>query len=277
MHKFSQEPAETKVDVLGVKVSVTSLQDAAGQVMAAADAGKSFAATALATHGVMTGVDDPSHEFRLNSLDLVTPDGQPVRWAMNILHGTELQQRTYGPDLMREVCLRLSESAGSVALYGSTPEVLAKLQVALAESFAGLRVAFAEPSRFRQGTRLEMLELSKRIRASRADVCFVGLGCPRQEVFVYEIREMLPIPVVAVGAAFDFLSGSANEPPKWMQDHGLQWLQRLVLSPRRLGHRYLVLGPRFISLVLLQLFGRKRLSKKDDRLRRSPPQDLYYL
>jgi len=87
---------------------------------------------------------------------------------------------------------------------------------------------------------------------------FVGLGCPRQEVFVYEFRDLLGMPVLAVGAAFPFIAGRVPQAPHWMQDAGLEWLFRLCAEPKRLWRRYLFLNPSYLFLIALQ---RLRLSQ----------------
>ena len=90
--------------ILGVGISITNYAEAVAAISAAAAAKRALSVTALAVHGVMTGAMDPAHRFRLNRLDLVLPDGQPVRWALNLLHGAGLSDRVYGPDLTLKVC-----------------------------------------------------------------------------------------------------------------------------------------------------------------------------
>jgi exopolysaccharide biosynthesis WecB/TagA/CpsF family protein len=204
----------------------------------------------------MTGVDDPEHLARLNAFDLVTPDGQPVRWAMNWIHGTGLRERVYGPDLTLAVCRAAVVHDLGVYFHGSTPDTLAHLERRLPTLVPGIRVTGSSPSTFGTSTPLELDALAEQIRATGASICFVGLGCPRQEVFVYENAERLSMPCLAVGAAFDFHAGLQKEPPAWVQRAGLQWLQRLMGDPLRLWRRYLVLNPRFAARVLLQRLGR---------------------
>ncbi len=134
----------------------------------------------------MEGVDDPEHMARLNAFDLITPDGQPVRWAMNWLHDAELADRVYGPQLTLEVC-RAAASAGlPVYFYGSTQDTLDHLAERLPTLAPGIEIAGMQPSRFRPSTEDELDELAAEIRATGAKICMVGLGCPRQEVFAYE-------------------------------------------------------------------------------------------
>ena len=94
--------------------------------------------------------------------------------------------------------------------------------------------------------------LTQRIKASGARITFVGLGCPRQEVFTYEFRLALGMPALAVGAAFDYHAGLVPEPPRVLQRAGLQWLVRLLQDPRRLWRRYLLLNPAFLALLAAQ-------------------------
>lgn len=248
-------PESTKRIVAGVLVDAVTPDEARDRVIDAAESSRPYSVSALAVHGVMTGVDDPEHMYRLNHLDLVTPDGQPVRWAINWLHGEALVRRVYGPTLMLDVCQAAAERGLPIFLYGSTQEVISDLRSGLRARFPDLIIAGAEPSQFRTGTDEEAQEVATRIRNTGARICFVGLGCPRQEVFAYEMADLCQMPVVAVGAAFDFHSGHQKEPPAWVQDHGLQWLHRLAAEPRRLAHRYLVLSPRYLVAVARQQGG----------------------
>lgn len=246
---------EGKFNVLGVGVSSVDYAGATAAVIDAAKGRRPLMVTALAVHGIMTGVLDRAHRFRLNQFDIVTPDGQPVRWALNLLHSRQLAARVYGPDLTLAVCRRAADEGLPVYLYGSRPEVLAKLSESLPKLAPGLVIAGARPSLFRKSTAAERDEIAREIQASGAAVLLVGLGCPRQEVFVYEFARRLGIPALAVGAAFDFHSGLLRQAPRWMQDRGLEWLFRLVQEPRRLWRRYLYLNPSFLTLLGLQALG----------------------
>jgi exopolysaccharide biosynthesis WecB/TagA/CpsF family protein len=229
--------------------------------------------SALAVHGVMTGVQDREHRARLNSLDIVTPDGQPVRWALNLLHGAGLRDRVYGPLLSVRI-LAMAERAGlPVYFYGSSEAVIQRLYASLRDRFPELPIAGCEPSRFRRLSPAEKGETVERIRASGAAITFVGLGCPRQEVFAYEWRDSLAMPIIAVGAAFDYFAGGLHEPPALAQSLGLQWLFRLVEEPRRLWRRYLLLNPAFLTLLFLQAAGLRRFDPSDVA---QPSQELLY-
>jgi N-acetylglucosaminyldiphosphoundecaprenol N-acetyl-beta-D-mannosaminyltransferase len=241
-----------KRNVLGVLVNVVDYEAATGQVLDAARQRKSFALTALAVHGVMTGVQDRTLGARLNSFDLVTPDGQPVRWALNLLHGARLRDRVYGPTLTLRVLERCAAEGLPVYLYGSTEATLTRLVAGLEAAFPGLKIAGAEASRFRLSQPGEDLEIAGRIRSSGARLVLVGLGCPRQEVFAYAMRPLLDMPLLAVGAAFDYHAGVLRKPPAWMQRYALEWLWRLSLEPKRLWRRYVVLNPAYLARLAAQ-------------------------
>jgi exopolysaccharide biosynthesis WecB/TagA/CpsF family protein len=197
-------------------------------------------------------VTDPEHRYRLNHLDLITADGQPVRWALRLLHGVKLPDRVYGPELMQRLCAAAAREELPIFFYGSRADVLERLVANVQSLHPALSVAGAEPSKFRQVSPEEKREIAERIRSSGAAITFVGIGCPRQEIFAYEFRDLLSMPVIAVGAAFDYHAGLRAEPPRFIQRAGLQWLYRLIQEPRRLWKRYLFLNPAYVTLVALQ-------------------------
>lgn len=241
-----------RYNVIGVGIDAVDYEAAVDQILTAARERRPFAVSALAVHGVMTGYDDPEHRTRLSQLDLVVPDGQWVRWVMFVLYGVRLPDRVYGPNLTLRVCEAAADQGLSIYLYGSKPDVLARLQERLRTKFPTLIIAGSEPSKFRRLADDEKQAVVERIRASGAQITLVGLGCPRQEVWAYEYRSDLSMPILAVGAAFDFHAGTLPQAPGWMQRYGLEWLFRLLMEPRRLWHRYLILSPRYAFQVLLQ-------------------------
>ena len=247
-----------KKNILGVLVDAVDYEAAASRIIEAAACGMSLSVSALAVHGVMTGVLDPMQRYRLNHLDIVTPDGQPVRWALNGLYKTGLKDRVYGPNLVMLVCQQAMENGYPVYLYGSRPEVLASLCTHLQTRFPGLSIAGVQPSLFRTITQVEKMEMVCKIKESGARMVFVGLGCPRQEVWIYENASALAMPLIAVGAAFDFHASLIKEAPGWMQSIGLEWLFRLFMEPRRLWKRYLLLNPLYLVLLFLQKIGLHR-------------------
>ncbi len=261
-----------KKSVLGILIDAIDYEGAVNLIIQAACEKRGFAVSALAVHGVMTGVLDREHQFRLNHFDLVVPDGQPVRWALNWIHRTKLRDRICGPMLMLAVCSRAEQERIPVYFYGSTVQILDKLMGNLRMVFPGLHVAGVEPSQFRQLSPEERNKVVLRIRESGARIVFVGLGCPRQEVWAYELRDALSLPILTVGAAFPFHAGLLPRAPEWMQKFGLEWLFRLGMEPHRLWRRYLLLNPAYLSLLGLQAAGLWKFHADG----RQPPVDLRY-
>ena len=241
--------------VLGVEIAAVERDEAADLIIKAAVDRHPLGASALAVHGVMEGVADPRLRFRLNDLELVVADGQPVRWALNWLHGIELDDRVCGPVLMADVCAAAEDRQLPIFLFGSTEDTLSRLEVGLRTRWPNIVIAGSQPSRFRPATESERAEDIRTIRESGAAIVLVGLGCPRQEVFAWETRTELSMPVLAVGAAFDFHAGGLRRAPEWMQRRGLEWFYRLAQEPRRLWRRYLILNPAYLFGITRQRLG----------------------
>ena len=262
-----------KKSLLGVDVDVTDYEACVEHIVEAAKDRRPFAVTSLPVHGIVTGARDAEHRYRLNTFDLLTPDGQPVRWALNLIHKAGLRERVYGPTLMLELCRRLSEEGLPIYLYGSRPETIELLSRNLRRRFPGLEIAGAQPGRYRVLSPTEREEIVRDIRKSGAAVVFVGLGCPRQEIWAYENHDALSMPAICVGAAFDFHAGTVAQAPERLQKAGLEWLYRLSREPRRLWRRYLLFNPLYVAMVAAQAAG---LVDYDRLKEKRPVRDLNY-
>lgn len=241
-----------KKNLLGIGINAVDYEAAVQKIVDSAKAKQHLGVSALAVHGVMTGVFDREHCYRLNELELVVPDGQPVRWGLNLLHGLKLPDRVYGPNLTLRVCERSAKEGLSIFLFGSQASTLDKLESNLVERIPGIKIAGKRPSKFRRIDPTEKAELVENIKSSKADITLVGIGCPRQEVWAFEFRKELQMPVMAVGAAFAFHSDELSQAPAWMQKRGLEWFFRLTKEPKRLWKRYVFLNPAYLSLLGLQ-------------------------
>lgn len=262
-----------RLNVIGIKVDAVDFDAAVARIIAAAKAGQTYRVTALASHGVMTGFDDPPHAHRLNELDLVVPDGQPVRWALNWLHGANLSDTVAGPELTLRTIAAAAREGLPIYLYGTVDATLEKLSANLKASYPGLVIAGMEQSKFRTVSAEEQAVINERIKASGAKLVFVGLGCPRQEVWVYENAPALSMPALAVGAAFDFHAGNIHRPPMWINRIGLEWFVRLLQEPKRLWRRYLILGSRYLWAVAKQKLG---IARYPDTGHPAPAQRIGY-
>lgn len=256
--------------VLGVLVDVVDYENAVQRVLTAAKNREPLGVCPAASHAIMSAHLDPEYKFRLNNLGMVVPDGQPVRKALEVLHSEHLDERVYGPELTMQVCEKAAEIGISIYLYGSRAEVVNQMADNLVQTFPGLELAGVEPSAFRTLTHDEAVDLVSRIKSSGAGIVLAGLGCPRQEIWAYEMKDRCEMPILAVGAAFDFIAGTAKQAPPWMQRWGLEWLFRLMGDPKRLWRRYLVLGSRYLMLVMMQRFGLKDFGTEG----RPPSQEL---
>jgi N-acetylglucosaminyldiphosphoundecaprenol N-acetyl-beta-D-mannosaminyltransferase len=238
--------------VLGVPVDAIQIPDVIQQMerwILARSACRFIAFTGM--HGVTEAVRDPSIRQTLNSADLVVPDGMPLVWLAR-WHGYWLRRRVYGPDLMETFCRRTGPRYRHY-LYGGTPGVADRVAEVLNERY-GVQIAGSYCPPFRPLTERERLEVNQRIRAAAPDIVWVGLSTPKQERWMYEHRRDLDVPVAAgVGAAFDFIAGTARQAPVWMQEAGMEWFFRLAHEPSRLWRRYLVNGPQFVWNVFLEL------------------------
>ena len=239
-----------KVDVFGVKISVTDYDELVECVIDAAIAGEPAVVSLFAVHAVVTASDDSELLRKVNTFNAIGPDGQPVRWAMNWLHGTKLADRVYGPETTLRICSAAAEHSVPIYLYGSTTAVLERLRENLKCKYPKLQIAGCESPPFRKLTEQESDELVERVHNSGAKIFFIGLGCPKQDHFAFEYADRLKCVQVAVGAAFDFHAGTKSTAPAWMQKRGLEWLYRLAAEPRRLWKRYLVTN----SIYVFKLF-----------------------
>lgn len=242
-----------KLNILGVYVSRVDYNAAVEEIILAAKERKSFAVTAIAVHGIMEGFLEHKFAEQLNKFHMVTPDGQPIRWAMNLLGATELRERVCGPTLMLKICERAAIERLSIFLYGSKQAVLERLKKNLLTRYPDLIIAGMQSDRFRQAKPDEDRADIDLINNSGAQVIFVGRGCPRQEKWIARHIGEINSVMVAVGAAFDFHAGLSLRAPKILQKFGFEWLFRLFQEPKRLWKRYLLLNPLFIFSFCLQL------------------------
>lgn len=247
-----------KRDLFGLQVSVTTYDEAVAAIARSAMNGERAVVTCQAVHGVVTFSGDAQLRAMANAFEMITPDGQPVRWALNALHGVDLRERVYGPELMLRLCRMAAETGLGIYLYGGTPEVAEELAARLCSWFPGLRIVGIEAPPFRALTTDEDQAVCDRIRDSGAQLVFIGLGCPKQDLFAHAHRDRIAAVQICVGAAFDFHAGAKPMAPRWMQRYGLEWLFRFIQEPRRLARRYLITNSVFLWKVLCALVGRNR-------------------
>jgi N-acetylglucosaminyldiphosphoundecaprenol N-acetyl-beta-D-mannosaminyltransferase len=206
-------------------------------------------------HGITEAQYDPQFRSILRTADLVVPDGMPLVW-IGRWRGFRIRRRVYGPELMATFFQETGDRYRHF-FYGGAPGVADRLAQVAGHRY-GIRVVGTYCPPFRPLTEEEDREAMQVIAESRADVLWVGLSTPKQERWMSEHLGKISVPVMlGVGAAFDLNAGTLRQAPSWMREHGLEWFFRLAAEPRRLWHRYLVLGSKFAWNVSLELLGLK--------------------
>ena len=200
---------------------------------------------------------EPSLRSLYHDADLVVADGMPVIWASRFL-GKRLPERVAGSDLFPALSARAADEGLSIYLLGGAPGTAERASTILRERHPTLRVAgtYCPDFGFEKDAE-ECRRIADRIRESQADILFVGLGAPKQELWIAQYRELAGAKLsIGVGISFSFLCGDVVRAPRWMQRCGLEWLHRLVQEPGRLWKRYLVEDMVFFRLVLRERFRR---------------------
>jgi N-acetylglucosaminyldiphosphoundecaprenol N-acetyl-beta-D-mannosaminyltransferase len=241
-------------NILGVAVSAIDMPMALGCIDQWIRSRRPHAVCVTPAHAVMECVDHPELKAIYNHSGLTTPDGMAIVWLMR-WQGFRQVERVYGPDLLLATCAVAEEAGYRNYFYGGAPEVTPRLVEALTRRFPHLQLAGYESPPFGALSQEEEAAAEERIRLARPDIVWVGLGSPRQEVWMSQVVGRLGVPVlVGVGAAFDFLSGAKPQAPRWIQRSGLEWMFRFFSEPGRLWKRY-IKYPRFVALALMQRFG----------------------
>jgi N-acetylglucosaminyldiphosphoundecaprenol N-acetyl-beta-D-mannosaminyltransferase len=245
-------PAMPRATVLGTSLALTDYEGAMDWMDEVVRCRERACVTAAAVHLVMVAREDAETRSAVDG-SLAVPDGVPLVWALRAL-GHPRAARVYGPDLMAAYCERSARTGTTMYLYGGrSDEALAQLTAALLERFPGLRIAGGWSPPFRELGDLELDEVAERINATGADVVWVGIGQPKQEKWMAQMRDRLEAPILGgVGAAFDFHAGIVPQAPPWMQQRGLEWSYRLAREPRRLWRRYAKYNPRFVAAFARQ-------------------------
>jgi N-acetylglucosaminyldiphosphoundecaprenol N-acetyl-beta-D-mannosaminyltransferase len=257
---------------LGVRVDATDYTAATSKILQWARQGESRYVCEAPVAMVMESYDSAEYRAVINGADLVTPGGMPIVWMMRRL-GVLNQQRVYGPTLSLHVCEAAARQGIPVGFYGGTEKAATLFAKRMQERYCGLKVTYLHSPPFRPPTVEEKKATLAKIRLSGCLILFVGLGCPKQEQWMAEHRGKLPVVMLGVGAAFDFVSGQKPQAYLWMQRLGLEWLFRFVTEPRRLWFRYLYHNPRFIVLALWQLVFARRFHPPEGAVSRLPNPD----
>jgi len=217
-----------KYEILGTKVAACDYDFLLTKINQSIKSKKGLLIFPTASHSLVYSVFSKEEKEALKRFDYVVPDSQWVRLSLGFLYGAWLPDRVYGPELTLRVC-RLSQNKGyKIYLWGDEAKTLSKK---LKKKFPKIKISRDY---------------------GQAQIAFVGLGSPRQEIFTSKTFYNKDIVAIPVGAAFDFISGKKPQAPYWMQKTGFEWFFRLIREPGRLWKRYLIYAPLFVFLVLYQ-------------------------
>lgn len=246
-----------RVNILGVGVNPVTLPQAVTQISTWIENRSRAYVCACTVHTVMECRRDEQMYRAVNGAGLAVPDGMPLVWLSRAASRRPVS-RVYGPDLMLALCQLSLERGYSHYFYGGAAGVPEQLADKLQARFPGLRIAGVCSPPFRSLNPAESDDIATQINQAAPDIVWVGLGTPKQDLWMAEFRPRLAAPVlIGVGAAFNFHTGLIPQAPLWMQRSGLEWLFRLSQEPGRLWYRYLVYNPWFLLLLCGQALGLK--------------------
>lgn len=246
LNPASSIPARQRGSVIGIPIDVISWAGAQNQLMTWASARSSRYVCICNVHSVVSATQDPAYRQAIEQSDMATPDGAPVAWTLR-KKGFESQPRVNGPDLMWALCADAQAQGVSIGLYGSRSCTLDLLTATLKTHFPALKIGYCVSPPFRTLNEAEDQAIVQEINASGVGLLFVGLGCPKQELWMAAHRGRIQAVMLGVGAAFDYHAGTISRAPKWMRSWGLEWLHRLLSEPRRLWRRYFGTNSLFIA------------------------------
>lgn len=244
-----------KTNILGVNISATNYSDTLKKInyWIKKDYKKSVFVSAV--HLIMECQNNKNLKKGINESSLVTPDGMPLVW-LSKLSGKKNVSRVYGPDLSLKIIALAQIKKYKVFLLGGAPEQSKKLKEELENKFKRVNIVGAIDTPIRPISDRQDKIIIDEINKSKANIVFVGLGCPYQEKWIIKNRSLLkPQILIGVGATFDFITGEVKQAPKLIQSIGFEWLFRLVQDPKRLWKRYTITNFKFIySLISETIF-----------------------
>lgn len=193
---------------------------------------------------------DPLLREIYRNASLILADGMPLIWASKLL-GYPLKEKVSGSDIFPQICRIAAQEGLTTFFLGGMPGVAEKAKNVLVKRYPKLSVVglYSPPFGFEKNEQ-ENKKVIDMIKEASPDILFVGLGCPKQEKWIYKNLQEIKVPIsLGTGAAFDFVAGTVKRAPKWMQKSGLEWFWRFSQEPRRLFKRYFIDDMQFIKIV----------------------------
>lgn len=193
---------------------------------------------------------DPYFKEICDNAELLLVDGHPLMWIAK-WYGRPIKEKICGSDLVPHLCKIASQKGYRVFLLGAAEGVAAKAAKNLEKDYPGIIIAGTySPTYGFEKDKVEIDKINTMLRESKADLLFVGMGVPKQDKFIYENMHKYQIPMsFSIGATIDFIAGEQKRAPRWMTDHGVEWIYRLVGDPKRMFKRYIVDDMKIIRLA----------------------------
>ena len=239
------------IEVLGVPFYTKNINSAVKEVIAACSdvyLPQNYCISASGAHGLVEAAKNPAFKIILNNFHINLPDGMPTVWVGR-LKGANGMQRCYGPDFFMNTMKASAKLPIKHFFCGGKEGVADQLKQNSFKRFGNSQVVGTFCPPFREMSDAEMNDLGQTISATKSDIVWIGMSCPKQEKFAYRLAKYTNTHfIVAVGAAFDFHTDQVKQAPKWMQKSGLEWFFRLLMEPKRLFMRYFEIVPQFIWL-----------------------------
>lgn len=234
-------------NVLGISVTACDAGHILEKIEDSIQTKTSLIIAPIASHPIIEAFFDKKYKKILNSFDYILPDSFYVVLAIRFLYKLRLKSRVYGPELFMDTCQFCLLQKEKILLFGNETE---EVKAVLLSKFPGLKIDTYDVTHLNISHN-EIEKFKNHIQKSKPSVIAIGIGSPKQHYIIDALRSV-PHPILAVGAAFSFVSGSIPQAPLWVGNHGLEWLYRLLREPQRLWKRYIIYGPLFIFLVLKQ-------------------------
>jgi N-acetylglucosaminyldiphosphoundecaprenol N-acetyl-beta-D-mannosaminyltransferase len=250
--------------VLGVDVDAIDLDGALGRVAVLLQGPRKSYVCVAGVHGVMEAQRNPQLMEVYSGSEMTIPDGMPLAWVGR-MQGHIAMPRVTGPDLMLEVFRRKEFAQATHFLYGGREGIAEELRDKLKEQFPWAKIVGTYTPPFRVLSESEEEQFIATIAALKPDIIWVGISCPKQEIFMARYLPELETKLMfGVGAAFDYHTGRIRDCADWVKRAGLQWLHRLLQDPRRLWRRYLRNNPAFVWLITLQILRVRRYPRRSE-------------
>lgn len=209
----------------------------------------SYVVTPNVDHIVQLEKDEELKRVYENA-SLILTDGKPLIWISN-WYKTPIKEKISGSDLFPRVCDLAAKKGYTMYLLGAAEGVADKAAKNLMNKYKGLNIVgtYSPPFGFEKD-KLELKKIERQIQEVHPDILIVGLGCPKQEKYMYHHCKELDVPIsFGLGASIDFEAGNIKRAPRWMSEHGLEWLYRITQDPKRLAKRYLVDDMKIIRIA----------------------------